>query len=752
MLSWRRRSSLKPAQVLIICFFVLFFAAMYLSWGHKTVSVMSQPLFKLRMMGYARNIAQGFGLQDEATLERDAEDLNAIAGSSPSITVSYHKQLIQQTPNRSKASRLNSSTNSTSKQRYGHLFPGLIDSPVNITKHMRSRAFDRLTQTHVPWEDKPVKTTVLGYPEKDTLGCNPMSMSCACLKEWYGRDVCLDLAHRQKQRIKLIFKEDAWWMPNDLDIGDHDCPTTQCQLILGKEHDKEADAFISPLKPGRFFPTISFPPKHDRKKNFNIMLNFESSIKYKMLLDPFFYAKYDIDVYGSHTGWPVPKHLLANGSLSFVELSDLDRPASPFRKHGPAFAERSDHVALFVSHCVGTRMRSKILAEIAKHITIYSFGSCTPPLAKKAKVADVYPMCANLSTVGKMAEKECVLSYSKFSLSIENVQEHNYVTEKLYQALAMGAIPIYWGAPNAQDLIPHANSALIFTDLKDIQPLMARVKNISASEEVWNNHTRWKDGRFSDGFLGLIRHQRGSMFCRLCEHIAEKQSQFGVTLVQQGLSLCAAEALLRVVNAPWFQGMPLGDPYAWAGLDAAVILRSHGGSDGTVTSDVGKELATQTWSMDAGRVAAIPEQDLVCMTDSLDRGGAISFGGTQDQARLLAAGEVAIMLYAVAVEGRQNTLVVCDSDSATVSLLSGNKQAWQGLLTRVPADYDALLIHAESEGTLHSKSDWYAVKQPDSSKVGLCQGWIVSQEGARKLLRGEDSASLRLYAVSAKAR
>jgi hypothetical protein len=47
-------------------------------------------------------------------------------------------------------------------------------------------------------------------------------------------------------------------------------------------------------------------------------------------------------------------------------------------------------------------------------------------------------------------EKEAVLPLVKFSLSFENCVEHDYVTEKFFQALHHGTVPIVIGAPNIQ--------------------------------------------------------------------------------------------------------------------------------------------------------------------------------------------------------------------------------------------------------------------------------------------------------------
>lgn len=39
-------------------------------------------------------------------------------------------------------------------------------------------------------------------------------------------------------------------------------------------------------------------------------------------------------------------------------------------------------------------------------------------------------------------------------LAWENTQDENYVSEKVYQALAAGVVPVYWGAPDIEDFVP----------------------------------------------------------------------------------------------------------------------------------------------------------------------------------------------------------------------------------------------------------------------------------------------------------
>lgn len=86
-------------------------------------------------------------------------------------------------------------------------------------------------------------------------------------------------------------------------------------------------------------------------------------------------------------------------------------------------------------------------------------------LMKKKKVDCLGPVLYNMEdrdTIGKQdqagkyidwrKEKLETIKEYKFTMAFENEQAYNYVTEKIYQPLLVGSIPIYWGAPNVNTL------------------------------------------------------------------------------------------------------------------------------------------------------------------------------------------------------------------------------------------------------------------------------------------------------------
>lgn len=71
---------------------------------------------------------------------------------------------------------------------------------------------------------------------------------------------------------------------------------------------------------------------------------------------------------------------------------------------------------------------------------------------------------------GEVRDKKEVLRRSKFSYCYENSRDlSNYITEKIFDSLVCGCVPIYWGADNVLDYIP----ADCFVDRRDFKDTAA---------------------------------------------------------------------------------------------------------------------------------------------------------------------------------------------------------------------------------------------------------------------------------------
>jgi hypothetical protein len=117
---------------------------------------------------------------------------------------------------------------------------------------------------------------------------------------------------------------------------------------------------------------------------------------------------------------------------------------------------------------------------------------------------------------GIIASKKDVLSKAKFNVIIENMYWDGYVSEKIFDAIQFGCIPIYFGAGDVEDYIPSSIfiNARSFTD-----PLDAVNFAMSLSDHDLDNMIR-KGQEWLSGADFEARFNRSSYIKTLQELIA----------------------------------------------------------------------------------------------------------------------------------------------------------------------------------------------------------------------------------------
>lgn len=96
--------------------------------------------------------------------------------------------------------------------------------------------------------------------------------------------------------------------------------------------------------------------------------------------------------------------------------------------------------------------RLETILHFAGHpgFRLYGVGWAEPPPGRSAGVQERILGCYG----GEVADKNSVLSRFRFALCIENTVFPGYISEKLFDAMAAGTIPIYLGAPDVSDYVP----------------------------------------------------------------------------------------------------------------------------------------------------------------------------------------------------------------------------------------------------------------------------------------------------------
>ncbi|CAI9286858.1 unnamed protein product [Lactuca saligna] len=183
------------------------------------------------------------------------------------------------------------------------------------------------------------------------------------------------------------------------------------------------------------------------------------------------------------------------GYFSWAEY-DIMAPVQP--KTEKALA------AAFISNCASRNFRLQALKGLEKsNIKIDSYGSC------------------HGNHNGNVEKVETLKRY-KFSLAFENSNEEDYVTEKFFQSLVAGTIPVVVGAPNIQDFAPSTNSVLHIKKLTDVILVAKTMKQLSENLTAYNESLRWKYDGPSDSFKALLDMAAVHSSCRLCILVATR--------------------------------------------------------------------------------------------------------------------------------------------------------------------------------------------------------------------------------------
>jgi hypothetical protein len=131
--------------------------------------------------------------------------------------------------------------------------------------------------------------------------------------------------------------------------------------------------------------------------------------------------------------------------------------------------------AAFISSHYNQSKRLQVLSELMRYIRVDSYGSIFQ--THKVPVDNGYKT------------KLDIIAQYKFTIAFENSIGVDYVTEKFYQPLIAGSIPVYLGAPNVDEYSPGDNAYLNASDFKNVRELAEFMKSADISSfHEWRKH------------------------------------------------------------------------------------------------------------------------------------------------------------------------------------------------------------------------------------------------------------------------
>lgn len=210
---------------------------------------------------------------------------------------------------------------------------------------------------------------------------------------------------------------------------------------------------------------------------------------------------------------------ITNSPVPLVYYPDI-----PFPDNRPTPANISGISGLvwIASNCVSFRNeRNALVRGLMNRVPVYSVAACMNnvgvPSPSPVALDTFYRANGSLNA---MDSKFAVMRNYKMALALENQNERDYVTEKVYHALIAGVVPVYFGAPNINDFIPHPNSIVNAADFDDLDALGDYIRELLSDDDKLMRHHEWRNYPLPKWFIKKFEPfmEPNNEFCRMCKY------------------------------------------------------------------------------------------------------------------------------------------------------------------------------------------------------------------------------------------
>jgi len=226
--------------------------------------------------------------------------------------------------------------------------------------------------------------------------------------------------------------------------------------------------------------------------------SLESEAHYPQLLDPRFMSQFDLTMTYHQSADVVSSYFIYFGSRDNLKQALL-KPPKP--------KVRGNLVNLFVSGPHDKSGRREYATELMKYLDIHSYGKF---LNNRSIEGDQW----------RPTKLEIISDY-KFTLAFENAITPDYVSEKFFDPLVAGSVPVYLGAPNVGDFAPGDSCFINTADFTSVEALADYLLGLDEDDEAYQAYFAWKGKPLRPGFLKMLEEQKTDPFVRLCHKVKE---------------------------------------------------------------------------------------------------------------------------------------------------------------------------------------------------------------------------------------
>lgn len=257
------------------------------------------------------------------------------------------------------------------------------------------------------------------------------------------------------------------WLDDDADNG-----ADVWEVTHDHQRQPEADAVVFHV------PTLVRPLEIEKPAGQCwVAFSMESTVTVPELRDPAFLANFDLTMTYERSADVWMPYLTPSVA------ADLLTPPQPKDAAWPVARVQSNHY--------DRSGRNAYAAAIMSRIKVASYGTVLPTVSDAGSIRD-------------RRAKLDVYARHKFTLAFENSIAPDYVTEKLYEPLIAGSVPVYLGAPNAAEFAPAPEAVIDVNQFSGPDEVAKYLDHLSRRPDEYAERLAWKQAGFSSGFRRLL--------------------------------------------------------------------------------------------------------------------------------------------------------------------------------------------------------------------------------------------------------
>jgi Glycosyltransferase family 10 (fucosyltransferase) C-term/Fucosyltransferase, N-terminal len=289
-------------------------------------------------------------------------------------------------------------------------------------------------------------------------------------------------------RPLILFFNDMWGRAPALPFSGI---PEDCEITTNRRRMREADAVVFHIPSlGALTRVRKFPGQ------LWVALSLECEAHYPRLRDPGFMDRFDLTMTyqrNADVAWPYYR-------------PDLERSlrTPPRPKSGDKLS------ALFMSGRHDLSGRNAYASELMHHLDVHSYG-------RRLRNRRLRP------DHGRQSKMDTIAGY-KFTLAFENAIAPDYVTEKFFDPLIAGSVPVYLGAPNIEEFAPADRCYIDVADFDGPRAVADHLLSLAEDDAAYRRYLAWKQQPLRQGFLELLAEQRIDPLVRLCQKVREQQA------------------------------------------------------------------------------------------------------------------------------------------------------------------------------------------------------------------------------------